>query len=79
MFDPMTGCHGKRHAREGHGTEPELEGSSSRSLCTPVFKGGELEKPAVIGEEENNPLVPTKRTSRHSSKYGSDVSSEAGI
>ncbi|KAF5731511.1 CSC1-like protein [Tripterygium wilfordii] len=46
----------------------------------PVFKGGELDRPRVIDEEENSPLVPTKRTSnKGSSRYGSDVSSEAGF
>ncbi|KAI6674719.1 hypothetical protein NL676_002625 [Syzygium grande] len=62
-------------------TEPNLNLKAylHEAYVHPVFKGGELEKPAVIDEEENNPLVPTKRTSRRSSKYGSDVSSEAGI
>ncbi|KAF5732745.1 CSC1-like protein [Tripterygium wilfordii] len=44
-----------------------------------VFKGGELDRPQEIGEEDNSPLVPTKRTSnKGSSRYGSDVGSEAG-
>ncbi|XP_042475228.1 CSC1-like protein At4g02900 isoform X1 [Macadamia integrifolia] len=47
----------------------------------PVFKGSEFEKPAAIDEEENNPLVATKRNSRKStpgdSKHGSEISSEA--
>lgn len=62
-------------------TEPNLNLKAylHEAYVHPVFKGGELEKPAVIDEEENNPLVPTKRMSRRSSKYGSDVSSEAGI
>ncbi|XP_030451724.1 CSC1-like protein At4g02900 isoform X1 [Syzygium oleosum] len=62
-------------------TEPNLNLKAylHEAYVHPVFKGGELEKPTVIDEEENNPLVPTKRTSRRSSKYGSDVSSEAGI
>ncbi|XP_010038117.2 LOW QUALITY PROTEIN: CSC1-like protein At4g02900 [Eucalyptus grandis] len=61
-------------------TEPNLNLKAylHDAYVHPVFRGGELEKPAVIDEEENNPLVPTKRMSRRSSKYGSDVSSEAG-
>ncbi|XP_027351064.1 CSC1-like protein At4g02900 [Abrus precatorius] len=38
----------------------------------PVFKGGEFEKPAIIDDEEDNPLIQTKRTSRLSSKPESD-------
>ncbi|XP_058008684.1 CSC1-like protein At4g02900 isoform X2 [Hevea brasiliensis] len=45
----------------------------------PVFRGGELERPEIIDEEEDNPLVPTTRNSQKSqSKYSSDVSSGAG-
>ncbi|KAJ7972830.1 calcium permeable stress-gated cation channel 1 [Quillaja saponaria] len=41
----------------------------------PVFKGGEIERPTVVNEEENNPLVPTKRTSRRNSgRYSPDAS-----
>lgn len=46
----------------------------------PVFKDDDFDREMAIDEEENNPLVPTKRLSRHStpaqSKYDSDVSSE---
>ena len=42
----------------------------------PVFKSSEFEKPAIIDDEEENPLIQTKRTSRRSSKPGSD--NEAG-
>ncbi|CAA3028296.1 CSC1 At4g02900 [Olea europaea subsp. europaea] len=37
----------------------------------PVFKGIEFERPPVIDEEENNPLVSTKRNSCRGSKTGS--------
>ncbi|KAI4365662.1 hypothetical protein MLD38_021627 [Melastoma candidum] len=61
-------------------TEPSLNLKAylSDSYVHPVFKGGELEKPPIIDDEENDPLVPTKRTSRRSSKMGSEVSSEHG-
>ncbi|KAJ1433040.1 Calcium-dependent channel, 7TM region, putative phosphate [Sesbania bispinosa] len=42
----------------------------------PVFKGDDLEKPMIIDDEEDNPLIQTKRTSRRSSKPESD--NEAG-
>lgn len=41
----------------------------------PVFKGGESEKPVILDDEEENPLIQTKR-SRRSSKPESD--NEAG-
>ncbi|XP_054819964.1 CSC1-like protein At4g02900 [Prosopis cineraria] len=45
----------------------------------PDFKGGVLDKPQIIDEEENNPLIQTKRA-RRSSKQQSEVgSSEASI
>ncbi|EEF29316.1 CSC1-like protein At4g02900 [Ricinus communis] len=44
----------------------------------PVFKGGEWDRPCIINEEENSPLVATTRTSQKNSKYNSDVSSGAG-
>ncbi|KAI4374312.1 hypothetical protein MLD38_012321 [Melastoma candidum] len=61
-------------------TEPSLNLKAylSDSYVHPVFKGGDLEKPQIIDDEENNRLVPTKRTSRRSSKMGSEVSSEHG-
>lgn len=37
----------------------------------PVFKGVELDRPMALDDEENNPLVPTKR-SRKSSKSHSE-------
>ncbi|KAF9604699.1 hypothetical protein IFM89_009135 [Coptis chinensis] len=49
----------------------------------PVFKDEEFETPPAIDEEENNLLVPTKRTSRRStpsqSKMGSDRGSDLGV
>lgn len=42
----------------------------------PVFKSDELEKPAIIDDEEDNPLIPTKRASRRGSKPESE--NEAG-
>ncbi|KAF1898245.1 hypothetical protein Lal_00033011 [Lupinus albus] len=38
----------------------------------PVFKGDEMEKPSLIDEEEDNPLIQTKRSSRIGSKPESD-------
>lgn len=61
-------------------TEPNLNLKAylSEAYVHPIFKGGELENSLVSDEEENNPLVPTKRTSRLSSKMGSNVSTEHG-
>ncbi|KAK9139612.1 hypothetical protein Scep_009293 [Stephania cephalantha] len=48
----------------------------------PVFNGGEIDRPLAFDEEENNPLVLTKRNSRRNtpsqSKHGSEIGSEAG-
>ncbi|KAK1277408.1 hypothetical protein QJS04_geneDACA003415 [Acorus gramineus] len=63
-------------------TEPSLnlKGYLQDAYVHPVFKGGGFERPPAIDEEEINPLVPTKRTSRRStpghSRYGSEVGSE---
>ncbi|KAK1318048.1 hypothetical protein QJS10_CPB04g00670 [Acorus calamus] len=64
-------------------TEPNLnmKGYLQDAYVHPVFKdGGGFGRPPTIDEEENNPLVPTKRTSRRStpghSRYGSEVGSE---
>ncbi|TKY62475.1 CSC protein [Spatholobus suberectus] len=38
----------------------------------PVFKGDDFEKPAIIDDEEDNPLIQTTRTSRRGSKPESD-------
>lgn len=40
----------------------------------PDFKGGNVDKQEAIDEEENNPLIPTKR-SRRSSQQQSEVAS----
>ena len=42
----------------------------------PVFKGDDFEKPAIIDDEENNPLIQTTRASRQDSRPESD--SETG-
>ncbi|KAK6937493.1 CSC1/OSCA1-like, cytosolic domain [Dillenia turbinata] len=64
-------------------TEPNLNLRNylQEAYVHPVFKGGEFERPPAIYEEENNPLVPTKRNSHRSSKHESDVdaSSDAGF
>ncbi|CAL5353843.1 hypothetical protein CsSME_00041941 [Camellia sinensis var. sinensis] len=62
-------------------TEPNLslKAYMQDAYVHPVFKGGDFERPQAMDEEENNPLVPTKRSSRKDSKYPSDVSSEGGI
>ncbi|KAJ4956988.1 hypothetical protein NE237_013771 [Protea cynaroides] len=66
-------------------TEPNfnLRNYLEDAYVHPVFKGGDFERPAAIDEEENNPLVPTKRAlSRRStpgeSRYDSEPGSEAG-
>ncbi|RDX87667.1 CSC1-like protein, partial [Mucuna pruriens] len=38
----------------------------------PVFKGDEFEKPAIIDDEEDNPLIQTKRAARRGNKPDSD-------
>lgn len=38
----------------------------------PALKGAEMERPAAVDDEENNPLVSTKRSSRGSSGSSSD-------
>lgn len=62
-------------------TEPNLNLKAylEDAYIHPVFKGDELDRAVAIDEEENNPLVPTKRNSLRGSKHGSDVSPEAGI
>ena len=66
-------------------TEPNLNLKAylQDAYIHPIFKGGDFERPAAVDEEENNPLVPTKRSSQRGSqrdsKYGSDVSSDAGV
>lgn len=59
-------------------TEPNfnLKNYLQYAYIHPVFKGGEIERPLVIDEEENNPLVATKRSTYKSSRYNSEMSSE---
>lgn len=47
-------------------TEPQLNLKAylQDAYIHPVFKGGEFERPAAIDEEENNPLVATRRSSQ---------------
>ena len=62
-------------------TEPNLNLKTylQDAYIHPVFKGSQLDIPVAIDEEENNPLVPTKRTSRQSSIHSFGVSSEADL
>ena len=62
-------------------TEPNLNLRTylKDAYVHPVFKGGELERPVAIEEDEKNPLVATKRRSQRSSKQGSEASSESGV
>ncbi|XP_068658671.1 CSC1-like protein At4g02900 [Aristolochia californica] len=63
-------------------TEPTLDLRSylQDAYIHPVFKGGDLNHPSTFDEEENNPLVATKRNSRINtplqSKFGSEIGSE---
>ncbi|KAK3016233.1 hypothetical protein RJ639_006472 [Escallonia herrerae] len=63
-------------------TEPNLNLKAylQDAYIHPVFKGDELDRPPAIDEEENNPLVATKRNSRKGSNNGSNNGSpQAGI
>ncbi|KAK3023079.1 hypothetical protein RJ639_043094 [Escallonia herrerae] len=63
-------------------TEPNLNLKAylQDAYIHPVFKGDELDRPPAIDEEENNPLVATKRNSRKGSNNGSNNGSPpAGI
>lgn len=62
-------------------TEPHLNLKAylQDAYIHPVFKSGELERPTAIDEEENNPLVATRRSSQRSSKYGSGKNSDIGV
>ncbi|OMP04995.1 hypothetical protein COLO4_09139 [Corchorus olitorius] len=54
-------------------TEPNLNLKAyiQDAYIHPVFKGTDLERPQSIFEDENNPLVPTKRNSKQNSEAGS--------
>lgn len=56
-------------------TEPSLNLYSylEEAYVHPVFKDSEVDRPKVVDEEENNPLVPTKRKSSKNSEYNSDT------
>ncbi|PHT72794.1 hypothetical protein T459_23579 [Capsicum annuum] len=58
-------------------TEPtlNLKAYLKDAYVHPVFKGVELDRPTAIDDEENNPLVATKR-SRRSSKPHSEEGAE---
>lgn len=58
-------------------TEPNfnLKVYLEEAYIHPVFKAAELERPIAIDDEENNPLVATKRNSVIGSKYSSDQAS----
>ncbi|KAL2481724.1 CSC1-like protein [Abeliophyllum distichum] len=62
-------------------TEPylNLKAYLQDAYVHPVFEGLEFERPPVIDEEENNPLVSTKRNSRKGSKTGSIGSPDGGV
>ncbi|OMO77795.1 hypothetical protein CCACVL1_14833 [Corchorus capsularis] len=54
-------------------TEPNLNLKAyiQDAYIHPVFKGTDLERPQSVFEDENNPLVPTKRNSKQNSEAGS--------
>lgn len=54
-------------------TEPNfnLKVYLEEAYVHPVFKAAELERPVSINDEENNPLVATKRNSKYASNDGS--------
>lgn len=56
-------------------TEPNLNLKAylKDAYVHPVFKGVEFERPTALDDEENNPLVPTKRC------RGSKTQSEEGV
>lgn len=58
-------------------TEPNLNLKAylKDAYIHPVFKGSDLERPQSIFEEEDNPLVPTRRTT---SKQSSEANSLHG-
>lgn len=62
-------------------TEPNLNLRTylKDAYVHPVFKGGELDRPVAIDEEESSPLVATKRKSSRSSRHDSENGSEAGV
>lgn len=62
-------------------TEPNLNLRTylKDAYVHPVFKGGELERPVAMDEEESSPLVATKRKSSRSSRHDSETGSEAGV
>ncbi|XP_010255871.1 PREDICTED: CSC1-like protein At4g02900 [Nelumbo nucifera] len=66
-------------------TEPNLNLKNylQDAYIHPVFKDNQIEVPTAIYEDENNPLVPTRRTSNRNtpgeSKRSSEISSEGRV
>ncbi|XP_027097205.1 CSC1-like protein At4g02900 [Coffea eugenioides] len=62
-------------------TEPNLNLKAylHDAYIHPVFKCVQLDKPKAVDDEENNPLVATKRNSRRDSKTGSDGIPETSV
>ncbi|GKV27836.1 hypothetical protein SLEP1_g36960 [Rubroshorea leprosula] len=58
-------------------TEPNLNLKAylQDAYIHPIFKGTDFERPQITDEEEESPLVPTKRKS----KYNSEMSSTEGV
>ncbi|KAG8370707.1 hypothetical protein BUALT_Bualt13G0011300 [Buddleja alternifolia] len=46
------------------------------SYIHPVFKGIDIDRPSTVDDEENNPLVATKRKNVHLSRTSSSINSE---
>lgn len=59
-------------------TEPNLDLKAylKDAYVHPVFKSSSIEQTLLIDDEENNTLVPTKRTSHRGSKLPSEDNSE---
>lgn len=62
-------------------TEPtlNLKAYLEEAYIHPVFKSAEIERPPAVDDEESNPLVATKRSSRRDSKTGSEGMPETTI
>ncbi|KAL3517546.1 hypothetical protein ACH5RR_020135 [Cinchona calisaya] len=62
-------------------TEPNLNLKAylRDAYIHPVFKCVQLDRPIAVDDEENNPLVATKRSSRRDSKSGSNGNPETSV